>query len=112
MLKFVDLILGDERLLIAIKQGDWVRAFTRLEIALLKANVIEEESLGFYRKAATLILKHFQSTLECGSDAATRNSEKLDLLAQAIQSIVAPRRSLLKLLKRDNVIELLERILV
>ena len=112
LVKFVDSILGDERLLIAIEQGDWMRCFSRLEVALLKSKVIEERSLGFYRKVAALILNQLQSSMERGGDAATRNFEKVNFFAQSLQSLASPRRSILKLFRRDDVLDLLERILV
>jgi hypothetical protein len=95
-----------------MEQGDWTRCISRFEIALLKAKVIKEDSIGVYRKTASFVLKHLQSVLSTGGDAATRNSEKLNLLAKAVQSLASPRRSILKLLRRNDVLSLLERILV
>lgn len=112
LLKFVDRILGDERLLIAMEQGDWSRCLARLEVALLDANVVEKESIGFYRKIVSLIVNQLQSSLESNGDAATRNNEKLSVFARTVQSLASPRRSLLKLFRRDDVLDLVERILV
>jgi len=44
--------------------------------------------------------------------AAARNNEKIAVAAQFLQSIASPRRSLLKIFRREDVLELFERILV
>lgn len=112
VLKFVDKILGDERLLFALEQGEWDRCLARLEIALVEAEVIKEENLSYYRKAAKFVYDHVQMSMGGDGGAATRNSEKLALLARFIQSLASPRRSVLKIFCRDDMLELFERILV
>lgn len=89
-----------------------MRCLSRLEIALLKAKIIKQENLGVYHKTAGFLLKQMQAVLATGGDAATRNSEKLNILANVVQSLAAPKRSILKLLTRDDVLSLVERILV
>ena len=112
VLRFADKILSDERLLFAVEQGDWDRCLGRIEIALVEAQVIEEDNLVYYRKAARFVYEHIEMTMNSDGGAATRNSEKLAVLAHIIQRCAAPRRSILKLFCRDDVLELLERILV
>lgn len=46
------------------------------------------------------------------SDAAARNNEKLAKLARFVQLMAAPKRSFLKLIRNDEVLAILERILV
>ena len=112
LLKFVDTILGDERLLFAMEQGEWDRCLARVEIALVEAEVIEEKNLIYYRKAATFIFDHVQMLLRNNEGAAARNNEKLAILGHLIQAMAAPRRSILKIFCREDMLELFERILV
>ena len=112
VLKFVDTILGDERLLFAMEQGEWDRCLARVEIALVEAEVIEEKNLIYYRKAATFIYDHIQMLLRNNEGAAARNNEKLAILGHLIQAMAAPRRSILKIFCREDTLELFERILV
>ncbi|KAL7560709.1 hypothetical protein ACA910_021439 [Epithemia clementina (nom. ined.)] len=121
LLKFADTLLGDERLLFALEQGDWDRCAIRLELALVKSKIIEKENIVYYRKAASFAHRHWKliisgdamSTGDTKSGgAAARNNEKLALLAKFVQWIAAPRRSLLKLFERNDVLEVFERILV
>jgi hypothetical protein len=112
VLKFVDAILSDERLLFAMEQGEWDRCLARVEIALVEAEVIEEKNLMYYRKAATFIFDQIQMLLRNNEGAAARNNEKLAILGHLIQSMAAPRRSILKIFCREDMLELFERILV
>ena len=122
LLMFADTLLGDERLLFALEQGDWDKCAIRLEMALVKSKIVEKENLLYYRKAASFVHRHWKLIIsgdalagEANSKlggAAARNNEKLALLAQFVQWIAAPRRSLLKLFERNDVLEVFERILV
>lgn len=112
VLKFSDKILNDERLLVALEQGDWDRCLARIEIALVEASVIESENLVHYRKAAKFIYSHVHVLLANEGKAASRNSEKLAMLAHFVKLLASPRRSLLKLIGCDEVLDLFERILV
>jgi hypothetical protein len=112
LLRFVDYVLSDERLLIALEQGDWGQCGNRLEFALLKAKIVEEESINLYRKTATFLFTNLTSVLSTGGEAASRNSEKLNLLAKIIQSVASPKRSILNVICRDDVLEILESILI
>ena len=124
LLKFADALLGDERLLFALEQGDWDRCAIRLEYALVRSRIIEKENLVYYRKAASFVHRHWKliitgdaisSSTNDGNKsgaAAARNNEKLALFAKFVQWIAAPRRSLLKLFERNDVLEVFERILV
>jgi hypothetical protein len=110
--KLVTLLLHDERLLVAIERGDWTRCVTQIESALLRATIIEEKSATFYRKTILFIVKHIQSVLTKDNEAANRNNAKFVLFLKAIQSLASPRRTLLKFLTRNDIMEFLERILV
>jgi hypothetical protein len=99
-------------LLGAMEQGEWDRCFARLEFALVEAEIIQQDNLVHYRKAAKFVYDHIQLALTNEGDAAARNAEKLALVAMMIQSFASPRRSLLKIFRRDDVLELFERILV
>jgi hypothetical protein len=112
VLRFVDTILGDEKLLFAMEQGEWDQCVSRLEIALVKSKIIQEQSLFYYRKTGQFIYEHIKASVSHEGGAASRNNEKLALLGQALRSIASPLRSILKILLRPDVLDLFERILV
>lgn len=112
VIKFVDTILGDERLLIALEQGDWDRFVKQLEAAFVHAKILERENLVYYRKTLHFLYNHVRVTLSNNQGAARRSSEKIAVLAKVVQWIAAPRRSVLKLFERDDILDLFERILV
>jgi hypothetical protein len=112
VLKFVDTILGDERLLFAMEQGEWDQCALRLEIAIIYAKILDEKGLEQYRKIGRFVFDHLQMAMAADGSAAERNNAKLAFLAQAVQWIASPRRSILKLIRGNDVLELLERILV
>jgi hypothetical protein len=112
IMTFADRIISDERLVVALEQGEWDRCLSRLEAALVEAEVIEESNLVFYHKAANFVVDHVRMALKGDGVAASRNNEKLEILAFLIQSLAAPRRSILKFFCRDDMLELFERILV
>jgi hypothetical protein len=101
----------DDSLLIAMEQGDWDRCAVQLELAMVRAKIIDEENREHYHKTAQFVYGHF-------AFASTRNSknaapkEKLVHLAKVVQWIAAPRRSVLKLFMLDGVLNVLERIFV
>lgn len=111
-LQLIDIIIGDEKLLVAMEQGDWALCLTRVENALIKSKVVQKESLFYYRKTAQYIYSHVQSSVTSNEGAAARNNEKMALMGHVLRSVAAPRRSLLRLLLDNNVLEILERILV
>lgn len=110
--KLVDLLLSDERLLVAIEHGDWARCVSQIELSLLKAKIIEENNVAFYRKTISFVVKHIQSVLNKDNDAANRNNAKLIMVLNAVKSLASPRRTILKFLTRNDVLEFFERILV
>jgi hypothetical protein len=112
VVKFVDTILGDERLLIALEQGDWDRCIKQVESALIVSKILERVNLVNYRKTLSFLYDHVRLMLSNNKGAARRNSEKIAILAKVIQWIVTPRRSLLRLFDRDDVLDMFERILV
>jgi hypothetical protein len=112
VLRFVDTILGDEKLLFAMEQGEWDQCVSRLEIALVKSKIIQEQSLFYYRKTGQFMYEHVKASVSNGGGAAARNNEKLALLAQALRSIASPLRSILKIFLQPDVLDLFERILV
>ena len=83
-----------------------------LEIAIIQARVLDEQGLEQYRKIGKFVLDHLQMVMSTDGGAAARNNEKLAFVAQAVQWIASPRRSVLKLLRQNDVLELFERILV
>ena len=110
LLRFVDTLVQDDSLLIAIEQGDWDRCAKQLEVALVTAKVIDEENLDHYHKTAQFVYGHFAFASSKSNTSA--GPKKLANLAIVVQLLAAPRKSLLKLFMLDGVLDILERILV
>jgi hypothetical protein len=111
LLRFADTIVKDDSLLIAMEQGDWDRCAVQLELAMVKAKIIDEENREHYHKTAQFAYGHFAFASARNSKTAAPK-EKLVHLAKVVQWIAAPRRSLLKLFMLDGVLNVLERIFV
>jgi hypothetical protein len=112
LLRFVDTIVQDDILLMAMEHGDWNKCGKQLELALVKSKIIDEESLEHYHRTAQFVFNHFANITAKNSNAAARNNEKLAHFAMAVQCIAAPRKSLLRLLVEDSVLDTIERVLV
>eukprot|EP00978_Attheya_sp_CCMP212_P000464 scaffold907_cov55-Attheya_sp.AAC.8 len=112
LLRFVDLVLLDTRLVQSLELGEWEQCVARLEVALIRAELIDETSCVQYHQAAVYIYNSLHPKEDSHTDAAIRNGEKLAHLAKAVKLMAAPRRSLLKLLSRTDVLDIIERILV
>eukprot|EP00536_Pseudo-nitzschia_multiseries_P014949 jgi/Psemu1/291736/fgenesh1_pg.795_\ len=111
-LRFVDIIVQDEGLFSAIEQGDWTRCAEQIEVAVVKANIIDEQSRKHYHKTAQFLYNHFSSATSRNNGAAARNNEKVAKFLLALQLFAAPRKATLGFFLQDWVLEVLERIFV
>jgi hypothetical protein len=112
IMRFADSILADDVFLRALCQGEWEQCLLRIEDSMVKANITDADSCVHYRKTVRFIYEHLVRLSSNENGAAERNHEKLAQLAKLVQLIASPKRSLLKLLRKDDVLEFLERILV
>lgn len=112
VLRFADAILLDENFLQSLCRGEWEQCLLRIEDSLVKSKIIDEASCGHYRKTVRFIYEHLVLLSSKESSAAERNNDKMQKLAKLVQLIASPKRSFLKLLRSDDVLEILERILV
>lgn len=112
LLRFVDIVVQDESLLMAIEHGDWSHCSDRIEVALVRARIIEESSRAHYHKTALFLYKHFAHVTSQNKGAAARNNEKMEKFLMAVQMLAAPRKAILKLFLDDHFLDILERILV
>jgi len=112
VLRFADSILLDEVFLNCLCQGEWEQCLLRIEYSLVKAKIMDEASCVHYRKTVRFLYEHIEVLSSKDCDAAERNNEKMAKVAQLIQLLASPKRSVLKLLRSDDVLEILERILV
>ena len=56
LLRFVDIVLGDTRLLHALELGDWKLALSRLEVAIVKAGVTDAATCDQLHKGAVMMV--------------------------------------------------------
>jgi hypothetical protein len=138
ILRFVDIILGDTQLLHALELGHWSESTSRIELAIVKAGITDAASceklhsgIALMVSAASFIVTNFNEKLlilllsfyqyknlaprkkdKKTRAAASRNSQKLVQLAKLMNIIATPGRSFLRLLTRDEVLVLFDRVLV
>ncbi len=112
LLRFVDIIVQDDELFLALEQGDWKRCAELFEMAIVQAKVIDEESREHYRKTIQFIYNHFSSATSKSDGAAARNNDKMEKILAAIQVFANPRKAILELFLNDSVLEMMERIFV
>lgn len=112
LLRFVDIIVQDDSLLLAIEQGDWGRCVDQIEQATVRAKIIDELSREHYHKTAQFLFNHFSRATATSKTAAARNNEKFARFLMALQLFAAPRKSFLKLFRQDWVLDAIERMLV
>mmetsp|Transcript_6663 Transcript_6663/g.16239 ORF Transcript_6663/g.16239 Transcript_6663/m.16239 type:complete len:905 (+) Transcript_6663:2-2716(+) len=112
LLRFVDIIVQDDELFLALEQGEWRHCAELFEIAIVQAKIIDEESREHYRKTAKFLYNHFSNATSKSDGAAARNNDKMEKVLAAIQVFANPRKATLELFLRDSVLEMMERIFV
>ena len=112
LLRFVDFIVQDDALFLAMEHGDWGRCAEQIESAMVQAKIIDEQSREHYHKTAQFLYSHFSSATSRSTSAADRTNEKLAQFLLAIQLVAAPRKAMLNLFLQDWVLDILERIFV
>ena len=138
ILRFVDIILGDTLLLHALELGHWRESTSRIELAIVKAGILDAASceklhngIALMVSAAPFIITSFERInlilLPSFSQyknlaprkkdkktkaAASRNNQKLIQLAKLMNIVATPGRSFLRLLTHDEVLVLFDRVLV
>jgi len=112
LLRFIDIILADEQFLLSLELLEWAKCIYRVELAVVKAKVVDAESCAQYHKAGVFLFETLAPRAQSQGDAAQRNEEKLARFAQLLKLVASPHRSLLKFLTRDDILDLIERLLV
>ena len=108
IIRLVDIIVSDEKLLLALEHGEWDTCIARLEEALVQARIIDEESRENYHKTIEFVINHFTPN----KGAAARNNRRLANFGIVLKYFASPRRSILALLCHDTTLEILQRIFV
>ncbi|KAL9189680.1 hypothetical protein ACHAXT_009355 [Thalassiosira profunda] len=114
LLRFVDRVLGDTQLLQALELGDWKKAVSRLEAAIVNAGITDAETCQQLHKGAVLMYKNLAPRKKDRKSkaAAARNSQKMVSFGKAMKILASPGRSLMRLLTNDGVLDLFDRVLV
>ncbi|KAL3902589.1 MAG: hypothetical protein SGILL_010773, partial [Bacillariaceae sp.] len=112
LLRFVDILVQDETLIMAVEHGEWARCAKQVELALVRAKIIQESSREHYHRTALFLHDHFASANAKSKSAAARNNKKMERFLMFLQLLASPRKALLKLFLQDSFLDALERILV
>jgi hypothetical protein len=110
IIRFVDIVVSDETLLRSLERGEWDICLTHLEQALVQARIIDEASRENYHKTIQFVLSHFSTKGE--GSAAARNNKKIVRFAKVLKWMASPRRSFLKLMRANSMLEILQGIFV
>ena len=63
LLRFVDIVLGDTQLLQSLELGDWRKAMSRIEKAIVMANITDQATVDQLHKGAVMMVSFIQSQL-------------------------------------------------
>ncbi|KAL7542915.1 hypothetical protein ACHAXR_012357 [Thalassiosira sp. AJA248-18] len=114
LLRFVDIVLGDTQLLHSLELGDWKKALSRIEHAIVMADITDAATCEQLHKGAVMLYKNLAPTKKDRKSkaAAARNGQKMVNFAKIMKVIASPGRSFMRLLARDEALSLFDRILV
>jgi len=112
ILQFVDIILQDDVLVLAMEQGDWGLCLDHVEDAMVSSQIVDEENREHYHKAVHFMLNHFANASSSGGVDGARNNEKLTQFAHFVQCLASPKRSILRFFLKETTLNTIERILV
>lgn len=98
--------------MVAVEQGEWARCAEHIELALVRAKIIDESSREHYHRTALFLYNHFAAANAQSKSAADRNNEKVAQFLMFLQLLASPRKAALKLFLQDPFLDALERILV
>ena len=114
ILHFVDVVLSDTQLLHALELGNWSKAMSRFEMAIVKAEITDASTCDQLHKGAVMMYKNLAPRKRDGKThaAVVRNKIKAANFAKLVKMIATPGRSLIKLLTNDDVLVLFDRVLV
>ncbi|KAI2501154.1 hypothetical protein MHU86_13300 [Fragilaria crotonensis] len=109
LIRLFDILVSDEALLLGLERGEWKICLKQVEQALVLAGILKQESRDNYHKTIKFMFNHFAPVAKTGS-AAARNNEKMAYFAKVLKWFATPKRSLLKLIRHDVSLEILQRI--
>jgi len=108
--RFIKIIFRDDCFLIAVEQGDWDKCLAMLEDAFIKAHIMNSADCAQYKTSILVVYNALAP--RANEDATARNEAKIAWFAKLLSSLSNPKRSFLHFLKRDDVLEVMERIFV
>ena len=109
---FFEILLKDETLIHALEHGEWNTFFSRIEGAIANAKILDAESCAQYHEKFQLIYNSLAPRATNSEAAAVRSGEKIAWVARFMKWMAEPRETVLKIMTRDDVLEILERIFV
>jgi hypothetical protein len=95
-----------------LEAGEYVQCVHRLEWAVIQANILQEETLIQYRKALLFLYNNIAPKLKNHGKAAARSGKRFSYLARLVSILATPRRSILKYLTKDYILDIIERVFI
>ena len=112
LLHLCQMLVNDEKLLLALEHGDWAMSVSRIERNVVKAQILDSERCAQFHEKFLIVMNTLAPQASQGEDAALRSGEKIASFARVMKWLAEPRQTILKFITRDDVAEILERILV
>ena len=110
--RFIDILVRDDAFMTAVEKGDWDVCISQVECAVVKARILDAQTCAQVRESALIIYGALAPTQKKAPKAESKEGGSFVSIAKIMKWIAAPRRTLLQLLKRDDILDLLERVLV
>ena len=107
-----EILVKDEKLLHALEHGNWDECFSRVERDVVKAKIVDTATCTQFHEKFLLIYNSLAPRASSSEAAAIRSGEKIAWFARFMKWMAQPRETILKFITRDDVLEIVERILV
>ena len=112
LLRFIDIVVMDDRFLTSLELGAWDQCIARLEVAVVKAGIFDRKACMQYRKTAEFICSTLAPRASNNRAAAARSEKKLAHFAMALKWMASPQRSFLSLFTHNFVLDVIEHLMV
>jgi len=109
--RLANILIRDDIFMSGIENREWSICISQLETAVVKARLLDAPTCSQIHSSA-LILYNSLAPKTAKSKASSASDNLFALFARLVKWIATPWRTMLQLLKRDDVLEIFERILI
>lgn len=103
-------LIKDERLLYGLEDGDWDLCLERIERAIMKSRLLDKKAFKVYKDSILAVYQNL-APRQRNQEAVQRSGNTVIWFAKLMNWAARPKQSILKLIMKDEVLEVFERIL-